>query len=164
MRTLAITCAAALVCLPLSTYGQTTSPPVPKQEEQTKPTPVEQQVTVYATRTDGRLEDQPTRVELVDQEEVDEKTMMTPGNIVIMLNETSGIRVQNTSPSLGSSTVRIQGMKVGTHGFWRMDFHSSVSKAQGSACCRYLLSISAGSKLSREWSQPCTEQARWEAW
>jgi outer membrane receptor for ferrienterochelin and colicins len=111
MRTLAITCAAALVCLPLSTYGQTTPPPVPKQEGQTKPTSVEQQVTVYATRTDGRLEDQPTRVELLDQEEVDEKTMMTPGNIVMILNETSGIRVQNTSPSLGSSTVRIQGMK-----------------------------------------------------
>jgi iron complex outermembrane receptor protein len=48
---------------------------------------------------------------LLDQDEVDEKTMMTPGNIVMMLNETSGIRVQNTSPSLGSSTVRIQGMK-----------------------------------------------------
>ena len=29
----------------------------------------------------------------------------------MMLNETSGIRVQTTSPSLGSSTVRIQGMK-----------------------------------------------------
>ena len=59
----------------------------------------------------GRLEDQPTRVELLDQEEVDEKTMMTPGNIVMTLNETSGIRVQTTSPSLGSWTVRIQGMK-----------------------------------------------------
>ena len=71
----------------------------------------EQEVTVYATRTEGRIEDQPTRVELLDQEEVDEKTMMTPGNIVMMLNETSGLRVQTTSPSLGSSTVRIQGMK-----------------------------------------------------
>lgn len=112
MRPFAITCAAALVCLPLSArlYAQATSPPQ-TTEQQSKPTPVEQQVTVYATRTDGRLEDQPTRVELLDQEEVDEKTMMTPGNIVMMLNETSGIRVQNTSPSLGSSTVRIQGMK-----------------------------------------------------
>lgn len=113
MRILATTCAAALVCLPLSTrlYGQTLRPQTPKPEQQTKPEPVQQQVTVYATRTEGRLEDQPTRVELLDEEEVDEKTMMTPGNIVMMLNETSGIRVQNTSSSLGSSTVRIQGMK-----------------------------------------------------
>jgi iron complex outermembrane receptor protein len=80
-------------------------------QQQAKPEPVQQEMTVYATRTDGRLEDQPTRVELLDQEELDEKTMMTPGNIVMMLNETSGIRVQTTSPSLGSSTVRIQGMK-----------------------------------------------------
>lgn len=113
MRTFAITCVASFLCLPLSArvYGQTTPPSPPSPETQVKPEPVHQQVTVYATRTDGRLEDQPTRVELLDQEEVDEKTMMTPGNIVMMLNETSGIRVQNTSPSLGSSTVRIQGMK-----------------------------------------------------
>lgn len=113
MRTLALTCVAALVCMPLSArvYGQTTPPPASPQEQQAKPAPVQEQVTVYATRTEGRLEDQPTRVELLDQDEVDEKTMMTPGNIVMMLNETSGIRVQNTSPSLGSSTVRIQGMK-----------------------------------------------------
>ena len=113
MRTFAITCVAALICVPLSArvYGQTATPatPLPKQKANTET--VQQQVTVYATRTEGRLEDQPTRVELLDQEEVDEKTMMTPGNIVMMLNETSGIRVQTTSPSLGSSTVRIQGMK-----------------------------------------------------
>jgi iron complex outermembrane receptor protein len=113
MRKLAITCVAALICLPLNArvYGQTASPSTPPSEQQVKPEPVKQQVTVYATRTEGRLEDQPTRVELLDQDEIDEKTMMTPGNIVMMLNETSGIRVQNTSPSLGSSTVRIQGMK-----------------------------------------------------
>jgi iron complex outermembrane receptor protein len=113
MRTFTITCVAALLCVPLSArvYGQTTPSSTPTPEQQAKPEPVQQQVTVYATRTEGRLEDQPTRVELLDQEEVDEKTMMTPGNIIMMLNETSGIRVQNTSPSLGSSTVRIQGMK-----------------------------------------------------
>ncbi len=112
MRILAFTCAAALACAPLHTrlYGQTTTPTTP-QPKQPKPETVQQQVTVYATRTEGRLEDQPTRIELLDQDEADEKTMMTPGNIVMMLNETSGIRVQNTSPSLGSSTVRIQGMK-----------------------------------------------------
>lgn len=113
MRILATACAAATICLPFSPhiYAQTTPLAKPPSETQEKPETVQQQVTVYATRTEGRLEDQPTRVELLDQDEVDEKTMMTPGNIVMMLNETSGIRVQSTSPSLGSSTVRIQGMK-----------------------------------------------------
>ncbi len=73
---------------------------------------VEEQVTVVATtRTDRRLEDQPMRVEVLDQEEVEEKTMMTPGDVVMMLNETGGMRVQATSPSLGASSVRVQGMR-----------------------------------------------------
>jgi outer membrane receptor for ferrienterochelin and colicins len=71
----------------------------------------EEQVTVYATRTDTRLQDLPTRVEVLGAEEIDEKTMMTPGDIVMMLNETGGLRVQSTSPSLGAASVRIQGMR-----------------------------------------------------
>jgi outer membrane receptor for ferrienterochelin and colicins len=71
----------------------------------------EESVTVAATRTDRRLEDQPLRVEVIDQEEIDEKTIMTPGDIVMMLNETSGMRVQATSPGLGAASVRVQGMR-----------------------------------------------------
>jgi len=72
---------------------------------------VEEEVTVSATRIDIRLQDMPTRVEVLDQEEIDEKVMMTPGDIVMMLNEMGGLRVQTTSPSLGAASVRIQGMK-----------------------------------------------------
>src|SRR6059058_4281556 len=36
--------------------------------------------------------------------------MMTPGDIVMMLNEMGGMRVQTTSPSLGAASVRVQGM------------------------------------------------------
>jgi iron complex outermembrane receptor protein len=72
---------------------------------------VEEHVTVSATRTDRRIEDQPLRVEVLDHEEVDEKLMMTPGDIVMMLNEMGGMRVQATSPSLGAASVRIQGMR-----------------------------------------------------
>ena len=71
----------------------------------------QEEVTVFATRTDTRLQDLPTRVEVLGQEEIDEKTMMTPGDIVMMLNETGGLRVQSTSPSLGAASVRIQGMR-----------------------------------------------------
>ena len=71
----------------------------------------EDSVTVYATRTETRLQDLPTRVEVLGADEIDEKTMMTPGDIVMMLNEMGGLRVQSTSPSLGAASVRIQGMR-----------------------------------------------------
>jgi iron complex outermembrane receptor protein len=80
-------------------------------ELQPRPT-VEETVTVVAsTRTDKRLEDQPMRVEVLAREEIEEKMLMTPGDIVMMLNEMGGMRVQATSPSLGAASVRIQGMR-----------------------------------------------------
>ena len=72
---------------------------------------VEEEITVSATRTDTRLEDQPMRVEVLSREEIEEKILMTPGDIVMMLNEMGGMRVQATSPSLGAASIRIQGMR-----------------------------------------------------
>jgi iron complex outermembrane receptor protein len=72
---------------------------------------LEEHVTVVATRTDKRIEDQAMRVEVLAREEIEEKLMMTPGDIVMMLNEMGGLRVQATSPSLGAASVRIQGMR-----------------------------------------------------
>jgi iron complex outermembrane receptor protein len=79
--------------------------------ELTRTALVEEHVTVSATRTDRGIEDQPMRVEVVDREEIDEKAMMTPGDVVMLLNETGGLRVQATSPSLGAASIRIQGMR-----------------------------------------------------
>jgi outer membrane receptor for ferrienterochelin and colicins len=72
---------------------------------------IEEHVTVSATRTDKRIEDEPMRVEVLDAEEIEEKQLMTPGDIVMMLNEMGGLRVQATSPSLGAASVRVQGMR-----------------------------------------------------
>jgi iron complex outermembrane receptor protein len=72
---------------------------------------LEEEVVVSATRTNRRLEDQPMRVEVLGREEIEEKMLMTPGDIVMMLNEMGGMRVQSTSPSLGAASVRIQGMR-----------------------------------------------------
>ena len=72
---------------------------------------VEESVTVAATRTGGRLDDSPTRVEVLNREEIEEKMLMTPGDIVMMLNEMGGMRVQATSPGLGAATVRVQGTR-----------------------------------------------------
>ncbi len=68
-------------------------------------------VIVQATRSRRRVEDEPLRVEVVSREEVDEKLLMTPGDITMLLNETSGLRVQSTSPALGGASVRIHGLK-----------------------------------------------------
>ena len=76
------------------------------------PEPIhEEEITVSATRTDKRLDDQPMRVEVLEREEIEEKMLMTPGDIVMMLNEMGGMRVQATSPSLGAASVRVQGMR-----------------------------------------------------
>lgn len=79
-------------------------------ELQAQPT-VEEHVTVSATRTDRRVEDSAMRVEVLSLEEIQEKQLMTPGDIVMMLNEMGGLRVQATSPSLGAASIRIQGMR-----------------------------------------------------
>ncbi len=71
----------------------------------------EEVIVVASTRTGRRIEDQPMRVEVLDREEIEEKMMMTPGDIVMMLNEMGGLRVQSTSPAMGSASLRIQGMR-----------------------------------------------------
>ena len=71
---------------------------------------LEQEITVTATRSEQRIEDTPIRIEVLQQEEIEEKALMTPGDIAMLLNETSGLRVQVTSPSLGAANVRVQGL------------------------------------------------------
>jgi iron complex outermembrane receptor protein len=87
--------------------GQAQQPP----EKKPDPPKIEEQIVVTAARTGGRIDDQPTRVEVLDREEIEEKMLMTPGDIVMMLNEMGGMRVQSTSASTGAASVRIQGMK-----------------------------------------------------
>lgn len=65
---------------------------------------------VSVTRSERRIADEPLRVEVLGREEVEEKLLMTPGDITMMLNETGGLRVQTTSPGLGGASVRIQGL------------------------------------------------------
>jgi outer membrane receptor for ferrienterochelin and colicins len=67
-------------------------------------------VTVSATRTSRTIADIPIRVETIAGEEIDEKISMEPSNISMLLNESPGIMVQQTSPISGNSTIRIQGL------------------------------------------------------
>lgn len=85
-----------------------TSPPLIVELEEA--VEVEEEVIVTATRTGRLASDQAMRIEVVVREEIEEKLLMTPGDIVMLLNETSGIRLQPTAPALGAASVRVQGM------------------------------------------------------
>ncbi|AQG79814.1 TonB-dependent receptor [Spirosoma montaniterrae] len=68
------------------------------------------EVTVTTTRTGRTVADEPTRVEVIDGEELDEKANMQPGNISMILRESTGIQVQQTSVMSANATIRIQGL------------------------------------------------------
>ena len=70
----------------------------------------EEEIVVQATRSGRRVQDEPLRVEVIGREEIEEKILMRPGSIAMVLSETGGLRVQVTSPALGSSNIRVQGM------------------------------------------------------
>ena len=65
---------------------------------------------ITATRTERLAGKTPLRVEVVDEMEVDENTLMAPSGITMLLNETPGLRVQSASPTLGTGSVRILGL------------------------------------------------------
>src|SRR5687767_797174 len=106
--------ARAILMLGLLACAADVSAQTPAPQDPSKPPEpieIEEAIVVTATRTGGRIDDQPTRVEVLSREEIEEKMLMTPGDIVMMLNEMGGMRVQTTAPSMGAATVRIQGMR-----------------------------------------------------
>ena len=68
------------------------------------------EVTIESTRTGREIEAEPTRVEAIDEEEIDEKINMRPANVSMVLNESTGIKVQQTSATSATQSVRIQGL------------------------------------------------------
>lgn len=68
------------------------------------------EVTVNTTRTGREIEAEPSRIEAIDEEEIDEKINMRPANVSMVLHESTGIQVQQTSATSNSQSVRIQGL------------------------------------------------------
>jgi outer membrane receptor for ferrienterochelin and colicins len=68
------------------------------------------EVVVSATRGSRTIANIPTRIEVISGEEMDEKANMKPGDIRMMLAETTGIQTQQTSATSGNSSIRIQGL------------------------------------------------------
>lgn len=69
------------------------------------------EIVVQATRSGRRLKDESIRVEVLGDEEIEEKLLMSPGSIANLLSETPGVQTQIVSPGLGAANIRIQGLK-----------------------------------------------------
>ncbi|MBE0368172.1 TonB-dependent receptor plug domain-containing protein [Pseudoalteromonas aurantia] len=69
-----------------------------------------EKIQVTASRLGRIVTESATRTEIINGEEIQEKALMRPGNISMLVAETGGVRVQNTSPALGSANIRLQGL------------------------------------------------------
>jgi outer membrane receptor for ferrienterochelin and colicins len=96
----------AFLLTPLVAHAQE-RPPAAEQADPDE----DEDIVVQATRSGRRVQDEPIRVEVLNRDEVEEKILMQPGNISMLVNETPGLRVQVTSPALGAANVRVQGLK-----------------------------------------------------
>ena len=71
----------------------------------------EEEVIVTATRISRTIANIPTRVEVISGEELTEKANMKPGDIRMLLGETTGIQTQQTSATSFNAGIRIQGLE-----------------------------------------------------
>ncbi len=68
------------------------------------------EIIVQSTRTSRTIKNTPTRVETIDGEELDEKNNMRPANVSMLLHESTGLQVQQTSATSANANIRVQGL------------------------------------------------------
>jgi iron complex outermembrane receptor protein len=69
-----------------------------------------EEVVIATTRSSRSIQDIPTRIEVITGEELGEKAAMNSTNIGMLLRETTGVQMQQTSLSSGNLSIRIQGL------------------------------------------------------
>lgn len=69
-----------------------------------------EEVIIQSTRTSRTIKNTPTRVETIDGEELDEKNNMRPANVSMLLHESTGLQVQQTSATSANASIRVQGL------------------------------------------------------
>lgn len=67
-------------------------------------------ITITTTRSSRQIDDIPTRIEVINAEELAEKAIMNSSNIAMILRESTGIQMQQTSASSANQSIRIQGL------------------------------------------------------
>lgn len=68
------------------------------------------EVVIQSSRSTRTVRKTPTRIEFIGAEELSEKAVMNPTNISMVLRESTGIQMQQTSLSSGNTNIRIQGL------------------------------------------------------
>ncbi len=71
---------------------------------------VMEEVIVSSTRTNSRIEDLPTKIEVLGLDDMMEENGIKPGNIASILGDIAGIQMQQTSAVSGNLMARIQGL------------------------------------------------------
>ena len=69
-----------------------------------------EEIVIATTRSSRTIEDVPTRIEAITGEELGEKAAMNSSNIGMLLRETTGVQMQQTSLSSGNISIKIQGL------------------------------------------------------
>lgn len=69
-----------------------------------------EEVIISSGRTDSRIENTPTRVEVLGAEEVEEESGVKPAHVASLLGDVAGIQAQQTSAITGNTALRIQGL------------------------------------------------------
>ncbi len=67
-------------------------------------------VVVTAARSGQLVRDQPIRVEVVPDVEIEESLSVAPGNLTNLLNELAGARLQASAPGLGGTEIQLRGL------------------------------------------------------
>ena len=98
-----------LLLLLVTGYGTIYSQEISKDTIREKQEELDE-IVVQSTRTSRTIINTPTRVETIDSEELDEKANMRPGNVTMVLQESTGMQVQQTSATSGNASIRVQGL------------------------------------------------------
>lgn len=69
-----------------------------------------EEIIVQSSRTNSRVEDSPTKIEVLGREDMDEENGIRPGNVASILGDYSGIQIQATGLTSGNAVVRILGL------------------------------------------------------
>ena len=95
-----------LLLFSVCTMAQVKNDTIKKEKE---PEELEE-VRIQSTRTSRTIRNTPTRIETIDAEELDEKGNMKPANVSMVLHESTGLQVQQTSATSGNASIRVQGL------------------------------------------------------
>ncbi|MBI3519868.1 MAG: TonB-dependent receptor [Bacteroidetes bacterium] len=69
-----------------------------------------EEVIVSSSRTNSRIDDLNTKVEVLGEEDMDEESTVVPGSITSILGDLSIITIQRTNPVNGNDAIRMQGL------------------------------------------------------